>query len=78
MCVKSFWNALERVRVLAARIGPSAVAKMAVMDRMKVMRSRFHIGQLSGSLGSSDGWGTRMMGTGPVWSHFRSVALGSA
>ena len=45
----------ERVMVLAARMGPRLVAKMAVMERMKVMRSRFHSGQLRGSLGSSDG-----------------------
>lgn len=59
------------VKVLAARIGPRHVAKMAIMERMKVMRSRFHSGQLSGSFGSSDGCGTRMMGTGPLVSHLR-------
>lgn len=45
------------VTVFAARIGPRAVAKMAVMDRTKVMRSRFQSGQLRGSFGSSEGWG---------------------
>jgi hypothetical protein len=38
-------------------MGPSDVAKMAVSDSVKVMRSRFQSGQLSGSFGSSDGWG---------------------
>jgi hypothetical protein len=43
------------VTVLAARIGPSAVEKMAVRERMKVIRSRFQSGQFSGSFGSSEG-----------------------
>lgn len=46
---------MESVRVLAARMGPRHVAKMAEMERMKVMRSRRHSGQFSGSLGSSEG-----------------------
>lgn len=47
--------------VLAARMGPRQVAKMAEMERMQVMRSRRQSGQLRGSLGSSEGWGTRRM-----------------
>jgi hypothetical protein len=43
--------------VLAARMGPSAVARMAAKERVKVIRSRFHRGQLRGSFGSSDGCG---------------------
>ena len=69
--VKGMMKSKVRVRVLAARMGPREVAKMAVRDRTKVMRSRFHSGQLSGSLGSSDGCGTRMMGIGPLVSHLR-------
>lgn len=45
-------------RVFEARMAPRAVAKMAAKHRMKVIRSRFHRGQLRGSLGSSEGWGT--------------------
>jgi hypothetical protein len=56
-CVMSFAKRPAMVRVLAARMGPRAVARMAAKQRMKVMRSRFQSGQLSGSLGSSDGWG---------------------
>ena len=44
--------------VLEARMEPSEVAKIAVIERMRVIRSRCHSGQLRGSLGSSDGWGT--------------------
>jgi hypothetical protein len=61
--------------VLAARMGPRAVAKMAVMERVKVMRSRFHIDQLSGSLGSSDGCGTCKESVAvalSVWSTFEA------
>jgi len=53
--VKSRERYSERVTVLAARIGPSAVPKMAVIERMRVMTSRFQRGQFSGSLGSSEG-----------------------
>lgn len=45
----------EIVRVLAARIGPRAVARIAAKQRRKVITSRFQSGQLRGSLGSSDG-----------------------
>lgn len=55
--VKLIWNHTDSVRVLAARMGPSAVAKMAVTESTKVIRSRCHSGQFRGSLGSSDGWG---------------------
>lgn len=47
----------DMVSVLAARIGPRAVARMAAKQRMKVMRSRRQSGQLRGSFGSSEGWG---------------------
>ena len=52
-------------------MGPSAVAKMAVEDRINVIKSLFQSGQFNGSFGSSDGCGTRMMGTGPLVSHLR-------
>lgn len=48
-------NSRDIVRVLAARIGPRAVARIAAKQRINVMRSRRHNGQLSGSLGSSEG-----------------------
>ena len=57
MGVKLIWNHTDSVSVLAASMGPNAVAKMAVTESTKVMRSRFHSGQFRGSLGSSDGWG---------------------
>lgn len=57
--------------MFAARMGPSEVAKMADRERVRVMRSRLHKGQLRGSLGSSEGCGTRMIGTGPVLSVLR-------
>ena len=69
--VKGMMKSKVSVRVLAAKMGPREVAKMAVRDRTKVIRSRFHSGQLSGSFGSSDGCGTRMMGIGPLVSHLR-------
>jgi hypothetical protein len=45
------------VMVLAARIEPRDVARMPAIQRMKVIRSRRHSGQLRGSFGSSEGWG---------------------
>lgn len=53
--VKSLEKRREMVMVLAARIGPRAVARMPAKQRVKVMRSRLHSGQFSGSLGSSEG-----------------------
>jgi hypothetical protein len=78
ICANFLEKSSDSGSVLAARIGPSDVAKMAVRDRMKVMRSRFHRGQLRGSLGSSDGWGTRMMGTGPLVSYLRPSTRSAA
>lgn len=46
---------------MAARMEPRQVAKMADTDRIPVIKSRRHMGQLSGSLGSFEGWGTSMM-----------------
>jgi hypothetical protein len=56
--VKVFEKSWERVTVFAARMGPSDVARTPAQQRVKVTRSRFHRGQLRGSLGSSEGWGT--------------------
>lgn len=40
----------DNVIVLAARIGPSEVAKMLTIERMSRIRSRFHSGQFYSSL----------------------------
>lgn len=53
--VKSFEKSSAIVMVLAARMGPRAVARMPAKQSRKVMRSRRHSGQFSGSFGSSDG-----------------------
>ena len=58
-------------------MGPRAVAKMDVMERTKVMRSRRQSGQFRGSFGSSVGWGTRTMGRGPLRSHLRCSCVPS-
>lgn len=43
-----------------------------VLDVLVYGRKYIEEGEFTnGSLGSSLGWGTRMMGTGPVWSYLR-------
>lgn len=56
--------------MFAARIGPRLVAKTDTMDKMRSIKSRFHRGQLRGSLGSSLGCGESIIGIGPELSHF--------
>lgn len=53
--VKSLPKRREIVIVLAARIGPSAVARMPAKQRRKVIKSRRKSDQFKGSFGSSEG-----------------------
>ena len=77
-CANFLEKSSDRGSVLAARMGPNDVAKMAVRDRMNVIRSLFQRGQFRGSFGSSDGCGTRMIGTGPLVSHLRPSVVPEA
>jgi hypothetical protein len=76
----------SNVNVLAASSGDSVDAITESRHRMLTMRSRRHSGQLSGSLASSLGWGTRMVpfllrltfaccGALASWSRSSSVAV---
>lgn len=53
--VKSFEKSRDIVIVLAARIGPSAVARIPAKQSRKVIRSRRKSDQFNGSFGSSEG-----------------------